>query len=135
MNTISAVFQYRLILAMVVMVRCNWLGLATVTCIVEVPNKMFVIQVELEDQPPTVDEVDEEVQDAVNVGYQEGLLPEEETVEEQLRLRDSVMSAFNTIFMGYKQINQGFMELSKLIDGTPLHAMGAILNDIQDLAA
>ena len=96
---------------------------------------MFVIQVELEDEPPAVGDVDKEVQDAVNVGYQEGLLPEEETVGEQLHLRDNVMTAFNTIFMGYKQINQGFMELSKLIDGTPLHAMGAILSDIQESAA
>ena len=96
---------------------------------------MFVIQVELEDEPPAVGNVDEEVQDAANVGYQEGLLPEDETVGEQLHLRDNVMTAFNTIFMGYKQINQGFMELSKLIDGTPLHAMGAILNDIQESAA
>ena len=45
------------------------------------------------------------------------------------------MSAFNTIFQGYKTINAGFMDMSKLIDGTPLHAMGQILNDIQESAA
>ena len=90
---------------------------------------------EIEDQPPIVGEVDEQVQDAVNIGFQEGLLPEEEMAEEQWHLKDSVMTAFNTIFQGYKSINQGFMELSKLIDSTPLHAIGAILNDIQELAA
>ena len=36
---------------------------------------MFVIQAEIEDQPPVVEEIDEQVQDAANVGYQEGLLP------------------------------------------------------------
>ena len=45
------------------------------------------------------------------------------------------MSAFNTIFQGYKTINLGFMDMSKLIDGTPLNAMGQILNDIQESAA
>ena len=45
------------------------------------------------------------------------------------------MAAFNTIFQGYKTINTGFMDLSKLIDATPLHTMGQILNDIQELAA
>ena len=96
---------------------------------------MFVIQVEIEDQPPVVEEIDEQVQDAANVAFQEGLLPEEETAEEQWHLKDSVMSAFNTIFQGYKTINLGFMDLSKLIDGTPLNAMGQILNDIQESAA
>ena len=94
-----------------------------------------MIQVEIEDQPPIVGKVDEQVQDVVNIGFQEGLLPEEETAEEQWCLKDSVMTAFNTIFKGYKSINQSFKELSKLIDGTPLHAMGAILNDIQESAA
>ena len=59
--------------------------------------------------------------DAANIGYQEGLLPEEDTVEEQWRLHKA---AFNTIFQGYKNINEGFMAMSQLIDGTPLHAMG-----------
>ena len=77
---------------------------------------MFVIQVEIEDQPPIVEEIDEQVQDAANVRYQEGLLPEEETVEEQWHLRDNVIAAFNTIFEGYKTINTGFMNMSKLID-------------------
>ena len=45
------------------------------------------------------------------------------------------MAAFNTIFEGYKTINTGFMELSKLIDGTPLNVMGHLLNAIQDSAA
>ena len=45
------------------------------------------------------------------------------------------MSAFNTIFQGYKTINLGFVDLSKLIDGTPLNVMGQILNDIQESAA
>ena len=102
---------------------------------VPILNKMFVIQVEIEDQPPVVEEIDEQVQDAANVGFQEGLLPEEETAEEQWHLKDNAMKAFNTIFEGYKSINTGFMELSKLINGTPLHAMGAILNDIQESAA
>ena len=96
---------------------------------------MFVIQVEIEDQPPVVEEIDEQVQDVTNAGFQEGLLPEEEMAEEQWCLKDSVMSAFNTIFQEYKTINLGFMDLSKLIDGTPLNAMGQILNDIQESAA
>ena len=45
------------------------------------------------------------------------------------------MSVFNIIFQGYKTINLGFMDLSKLIDGTPLNAMGQMLNDIQESAA
>ena len=103
-----------------------WTESATVTCTVQICNKMLVIQVEIEDQLPIVDEVNEQVQDVANIGFQEGLLPEEETAEEQWHLKDSVMTAFNTIFQGYKSINQGCMELSKLIDGMPLHAMGAI---------
>ena len=96
---------------------------------------MFVIQVEIEDQPPVVEEIDEQVQDAANVGFQEGLLLEEKMAEEQWHLKDSAMAAFNTIFQGYKTINTGFLDLSKLIDATPLHTMGQILNDIQELAA
>ena len=69
------------------------------------------------------------------MGFQEGLLPDEEIAEEQWRLKDGAMAAFNTIFKGYKTINTGFMELSKLIDGTPLNVMGHILNAIQDSAA
>ena len=64
--------------------------------------------------------------------YQEGLLPEEETIEEQWHLRDNVMAAYNAIFKGF---NTGFMNMSKLIDGTPLHSMGQILNDIQESVA
>ena len=63
---------------------------------------MFVIQVEIEDQPPVVEGIDDQVQDAANVAFQEGLLLEEEMAEEQWHLKDSVMSAFNTIFQGYK---------------------------------
>ena len=96
---------------------------------------MFVIQVEIENQPPVVEEIEEQVQDVANVAFQEDLLLEEETAEEQWHLKDSVMSAFNTNFQGYKTINSGFMNLSKLIDGTPLNAMGQILNDIQESAA
>ena len=76
---------------------------------------MFVIQVKIEDQLPVVGEVDEQLQYAANVGFQKGLLPEEEIAEEQWRLKDGAMAAFNTIFEGYKTINTGFMELSKLI--------------------
>ena len=95
------------------------------------------MQVELEDQPRVAEQeqVDEQVQDTANVGYQEGLLPEEDTVEHQWRLQDKVMAAFNGIFNGYEQINKGFRALSQLIDGTPLHTMGKILNDIQESAA
>ena len=95
------------------------------------------MQVELEDQPLVAEQeqVDEQVQDATNVGYQKGLLPEEDTVEHQWRLRDKVMAAFNGIFTGYEQINKGFRALSQLIDGTPLHTMGKIPNDIQESAA
>ena len=96
---------------------------------------MFVIQAEIEDQPPVVEEIDDQVQDAANVAFQEGLLPEEKMAEEQWCLKDSVMSAFNTIFQGYKTINSGSMEMGRLIDATPLHAMGQILNDIQESAA
>ena len=88
---------------------------------------MFVIPVDIEDQPP-VEEIDEQVQDAANVAFQEGLLPEEEMTEERWHWKDSAMSAFNTIFQGYKTINMGFKELSKLIDWTPLNAMGQVLN-------
>ena len=129
---VSTCTRYRPFLAIMLIF---WTKSAAVTCTVQIHNKMFVIQVEIEDQLPIVGEVDEQVQDAVNIGFQEGLLPEEETAEEQWHLKDSVMTAFNTIFQGYKSINQGFMELSKLIYGMPLHAMGAILNDIQELAA
>ena len=90
---------------------------------------MFAIQVEIEDQPPVVEETDNQVLDAANVAFQEGLLLEEEMAE------DSVMSAFNTIFQEYKAINSGFMEMSRLIDATPLHAVEQILNDIQQSAA
>ena len=75
------------------------------------------------------------MQDAANVGYQEGLHPEEDTVEHQWRLWDKVMAAFNGIFNGYEQINKGFRALSQLKDRTPLHTMGKILNDIQESAA
>ena len=68
---------------------------------------MFVIQVEIEDQPPVVEEIEEQVQDAANVGFQEGLLPEEEMAKEQWCLKDSAMAVFNTIFQGYKTINTG----------------------------
>ena len=98
-------------------------------------NKIFVIQVEIKDQAPVVGEIDEQLQDAANVGFQEGLLPDEEIAEEQWRLKDGAMAAFNTIFEGYKTFNTSFMELSKLIDGTPLNVMGHILNAIQDSAA
>ena len=96
---------------------------------------MFVIQVEIEDQPPVVEEIDDQVKDAANVAFKEGLLLEGEMAEEQWRLKDSVMSAFNTLFQGYKTINSGFMEMSRLIDATPLHAMGQISNDVQESAA
>ena len=96
---------------------------------------MFVNQGEIKDQLPVVEDIDKQVQDAANIGFQEGLLLEEETDKEQWHLKDSAMAAFNTIFQGYKTINTGFMDLSKLIDATPLHTMGAILNDIQESAA
>ena len=80
-----------------------------------------------------VGEIDEQLQDAANVGFQEGLLPAEEIAEEQWRLKDGAMAAFNTIFKRYKTIITGFMELSKLIGGTDI--MGHILNAIQDSAA
>ena len=98
---------------------------------------LLLMQVELEDQPPVAEQeqVDEQVQEAANVGYQEGLLPEEDTVEHQWRLWYKVMAAFNGIFNGYEQINKGFRALSQLIDGTPLHTMGKILNDIKESAA
>ena len=67
------------------------------------------MQVELEDQPPVAEQeqVDEQVQDATNVGYREGLLPEEDTMEHQWRLQDKVMAAFSGIFNGYEQRLQG----------------------------
>ena len=40
------------------------------------------MQVELKDQPAVTEQVDEQVHDAANIGHQEGLLPEEDTVEE-----------------------------------------------------
>ena len=40
---------------------------------------MFAIQVIIEDQPPVVEEIDEQVQDAANVAFQEGLLLEEDS--------------------------------------------------------
>ena len=58
-----------------------------------------------------VEEIDEQLQDAVNMGFKEGLLPDEEIAEEQWRLKDGAMAAFNTIFKGYKTINTSFMEL------------------------
>ena len=93
------------------------------------------MQVELEDQPAVTEQVGKQVHDAANIGYQEGLLPDEDSVEEQWRLCNNVMAAFNIIFQGYKNINEGFMAMSQFIDGMPLHAMGAILNDIQESAA
>ena len=44
--------------------------------------KCFSIQVKLHYQPPVTEEIDEQVQDAANVGYQESLLPEV-SIEEQ----------------------------------------------------
>ena len=102
---------------------------------VPILNKMFVIQVEIEDQLLVVGEIDKQAQDATNIGFQEGLLEEEEMAKEQWHLKDSAMAAFNTIFQGYKTINTGIMYLSKLIDATPLHTMGQILNDMQEPAA
>ena len=93
------------------------------------------MQVELQEQPLVTEEIDEQEQGAANVGYQEGPIPGEKTIEEQWHLRDNVMAAFNTIFQGYKMINTRFMNMSKLIDGNPLHSMGQILNDIQDSVA
>ena len=90
---------------------------------------------EIEDQPATEGSVVEQVQDVANVAYQEGLLPEEDIEEEHWMLRQNTMAAFNTIFQGYQFINKGFMDLRKLIDGTPVNAMGQILNHIQELAA
>ena len=91
---------------------------------IHVLNTMFVIQVEIEDQPAIEGSVDEQDQDAVNVAYQEELLPKEDIEEECCVLRRNTMAAFNTIFQGYQFINKGFMDLSKLIDGIPLNAMG-----------
>ena len=79
--------------------------------------------------------MDQQVHDTANIGYQEGLLPEEDTVVEQWRLLNNVMAPSNTIFEGYKNINEGFKAMSQLIDGMPLYAMGVILNDILKLAA
>ena len=64
---------------------------------IHVLNTMFVIQVEIEDQPAIEGSVDEQVQDAANVAYQEGLLPKED-IEELWVLRRNTMTAFNTIF-------------------------------------
>ena len=86
--------------------------------------KCLSMQVELQDQPPVTEEIDGQVQDVGKA-----------TVEEQWHLRDNVMAAFNTIFEGYKTINTRFMNMCKLIDGTPLHSMGNILNDIQESVA
>ena len=102
---------------------------------IHVLNTVFVIQVEIEDQPAIEGSVNEQVQDVASVAYQEGLLPEEDIEEKHWMLRWDTMAAFNTIFQGYQFINKGFMDLSKLIDGTPLNAMGQILNDIQESAA
>ena len=129
---VSTCTQYQLFSAIMLIF---WMELAAVTCTVQICNKMFVIQVEIEDQLPIVGKVDEQVQDVANIGFQEGLLPEKKMAEEQWCLKDSVMTAFNTFFQDYKSINQGFMELSKLINGMPLHSMGAILNNIQESAA
>ena len=52
------------------------------------------MQVELQDQPAVTEQVDKQVHDAANIGYQEGLLLEEDTVEEQWRLLNNVMAAF-----------------------------------------
>ena len=129
MDTISAVFGHTVNLSD----RISWILINTFS--IHVLNTMFVIQVEIEDQPAIEGSVNEQVQDAVNVAYQEGLLPKEDIEEERWVLRRSTMAAFNTIFQGYQFINKGFMDLSKLIDGTPLNAMGQILNDIQESAA
>ena len=129
MYTISAVFSHTVNLS-------DRIGRTLInTFSIHVLNTMFVIQVETEDQPAIEGSVYEQVQDAANVAYQEGLLPEEDIEEECWVLRRNTMATFNTIFQGYQFINKGFMDLSKLIDGTPLNAMGQILNDIQESAA
>ena len=128
MYTISAVFGHTVNLSD----RIRWTLINTFS--IHVLNTMFVIQVEIEDQPAIEGSVDEQVQDMANVAYQEGLFPEED-IEEHWVLRQNTMATFNAIFQGYQFINKGFMDLSKLIDGTPLNAMGLILNDIQELAA
>ena len=129
MYTISAIFGHTVNLSD----RIGWTLINTFS--IHVLNTMFVIQVETEDQPAIEGSVDEQVQDMANVAYQEGLLPEEDIEEERWVLRRNTMATFNTIFQGYQFINKGFMDLSKLIDGTPLNAMGPILNDIQESAA
>ena len=126
--------QYRPFLAIQLIYRTELAGHSSILSI-HVLNTMFVIQVEIEDQPAIKGSVNEQVQDTANVAYQEGLLPEEDIEEERWVLRRNTMAAFNTIFLGYQFINKGFMDLSKLIDGTPLNAMGLILNDIQESAA
>ena len=123
MYTISAIFGHTVNLS-------DRIGQTLInTFSIHVINTMFVIQVEIEGS------VDEQAQDVANVAYQEGLLPEEDIEEEHWVLRWNTMAAFNTIFQGYQFINKGFMDLSKLINGTPLNAMGQILNDTQELAA
>ena len=129
MYTISAIFGHTVNLL-------DRIGQTLInTFSIHVLNTMFVIQVEIEDQPAIEGSVDEQVQDVANVAYQEGLLPEEDIQEECWVLRQNTMATFNTIFQGYWFINKGFMDLSKLIDRTPLNAMGQILNDIQESAA
>ena len=129
MYTISAVFAHTVNLS-------DRIGQTLInTFSLHVLNTMFVIQVEIEDQSAIEGSVNEQVQDVANVAYQEGLLPKEDIEEECWVLRRNTMAASNTIFQGYQFINRGFMDLSKLIDGTPLNAMGQILNDIQESAA
>ena len=77
---VSTCTQYQPFLAIMLIFRMES---AAVTCTVQIRNKMFVIQVEIDDQLPIVGEVDEQVQDVANIGFQEGLLPEEEMAEEQ----------------------------------------------------
>ena len=45
-----------------------------------------------------------------------------------------ILGALHT-YRIFEQINKGFRALSQLIDGTPLHTMGKILNDMQESAA
>ena len=116
--TISAVFGHTVNLS-------DRIGQTLInTFSIHVLNTMFVIQVEIEDQPAIEGSVDEQVQDMANVAYQERWV-----------LRQNTMATFNTTFQGYQFINKGFMDLSKLINGTPLNAMGQILNAIQESAA
>ena len=126
MYTISAIFSHTGNLSD----RIVWTLINTFS--IHVLNTMFVIQVDIEDQPAIEGSVNEQVQD---MAYQEGLFPKEDIEEEHWVLRWNTMATFNTIFQGYQFINKGFMDLSKLIDGAPLNAMGLILNDIQESAA